>query len=97
MTTISVRLGEEDRRNLKAIQKATGWSASRALRESLQTKRDLIAETAPLKKSGADLYSEIMAQSEGERSEPPTDDARHVSERVRAIIEAKHKRRSARR
>lgn len=96
MKTISIRLGEDDERALKAVRKATGWTQSRAMRESLQAKSELIGR-AKAKTSAYELYREIMAQSEDEPVGPPTDDASHVSERVRAIIKAKHDRRSGRR
>ncbi len=95
MATISVRLSEDDKRALDAIRKATGQTASEVLRRALKDKKAAMDRVkADKKKSAADIYREIMAESDDEPAGPPTDDASHVSERVRAILEAKHARRS---
>ena len=97
MPTISLRLSEKDERDLKAIQRATGMSKSEAIRDAIKTRRALIDKEKGTKGSAFKIYSEIMAASEGEPWGPETDDASHVRERVRAIVQAKHDRRSSRR
>ena len=98
MATVSIRLNEDDERDLKAIQKATGLSKSGAIRDAIKTRRALVAMAkAPKQKTFSDRYAELMEARADEPVGPPTDDASHVSERVRAILQAKHERRSGRR
>ncbi len=97
MKTISVRLGEDDRRKLEAIQKATGRSASEAIRHAIKTESAGVEKAKPKERSFYDRYCELMDARKGEPAGPTTDFANNSREHVRAIIQAKHDRRSGRR
>lgn len=93
MTTISIRLTKDDERDLKAIQRATGCSLSEAVRRAIRTEREALAREEG---RGMTLGAHLAALLEARQDDPvgpPTDDARHVSKRVRAILKAKHQRR----
>jgi Glu-tRNA(Gln) amidotransferase subunit E-like FAD-binding protein len=89
--TVSVRLSAEDKRNLDAIRKATGETASEAMREALKVRRAALAPRNRTKKTPYEVYREILAASDDDPPGTPTDDSTNVSKRVREILEAKYR------
>lgn len=90
MATISLRLDKEDERELKALQKATGLSASEAIRRAIRNER--AAAKGARQKRAYDIYEEIMAASVDEPAHPATDDASRSGDKVKAILKARQAR-----
>jgi len=88
MTTTSLRLSEDDEKRLARIRKATGWTASEALKRGLRAIETDLAEKPA--KTAWEIYCDLGI----EPGEPTHDRASRSRELVREAIRAKHARRS---
>lgn len=92
MTTTSLRLSEDDEKRLSRIRKATGWTASEALKRGLKAIEAELAEKPA--KTAWEIYRELDL-GPGEPGEPAHDRASRSRELVREAIREKHRRRSS--
>jgi hypothetical protein len=84
-------MDDDDERRLERIRRATGWTATEALKRGLEALETDLSEKPP--KTAYDIYLELGI----EPGEPTRDRASRARELVREAILRKHGRKASRR